>query len=716
MTNHQKNLSAIQGEWLRSLQLLQEEFEKAGDIERVKRSQSLIKKTKEGEFVIAFCGHFSAGKSTMVNELMGEELLPSSPVPTSANVVKVKTGEPYAKVGFFQSGEKIFPYPYDLAEIQTYCTNGELVDFVEISAKTKNLPEHVAILDTPGIDSVDDAHRVSTESRLYLADLVIYMMDYNHVQSLVNFEFIKNLKKLQKEVFLVINQIDKHLSRELPFSAYKRKVTQAFHEYGIEEMNIYFTTLKEESHPYNELPLLKKALTEKLGHKHSLVLQSIEKESRVLISSHLDWKRDQQKEEVQLLNAVVDSADVNRLLQGQEDLMKKDEWFQERLENFEVIFLSKLHVVLTNAKLIPYDTREYAREFLESQQLSFKLGGLFSGSKTKRVRQERLKRFHESLCANAKVSIDIHLKELLTAYLKEHDVLSDEIRREIHSFAVPITPQFLIDKIKRGAVFSSESARNYCTQIIYDVHQLYVKHSLEIIKKAEDSFRHQVIEQRNKLKEERGSYHRKLEVANRLAAIEKGNLELEQRLKNYFPPENIDLLHATEPVPFAFGNYEKKTRHSKMETVHIGQASRKLINSINVKQKRVNLSEHMKKLTAISKLLSAYPGLQETGESINKKLKKVQDRQFTIALFGAFSAGKSSFANALLGEAMLPVSPNPTTATVNEILPPDEEHKHGMIQVFYKKEAELISDINQALEIAEVQVHTIQELEELIHR
>ncbi|UTW70994.1 dynamin family protein [Anaerobacillus sp. HL2] len=38
-----------------------------------------------------------------------------------------------------------------------------------------------------------------------------------------------------------------------------------------------------------------------------------------------------------------------------------------------------------------------------------------------------------------------------------------------------------------------------------------------------------------------------------------------------------------------------------------------------------------------------------------------------ISLFGAFSAGKSSFANAILGENVLPVSPNPTTATVSTV-------------------------------------------------
>ena len=52
-------------------------------------------------------------------------------------------------------------------------------------------------MDTPGVDSTDDAHRISTESALHLADIVFYVMDYNHVQS----ELIFNL---QSNYFIIM--------------------------------------------------------------------------------------------------------------------------------------------------------------------------------------------------------------------------------------------------------------------------------------------------------------------------------------------------------------------------------------------------------------------------------------------------------------------------------------------------------------------------------
>ena len=94
-----------------------------------------------------------------------------------------------------------------------------------------------------------------------------------------------------------------------------------------------------------------------------------------------------------------------------------------------------------------------------------------------------------------------------------------------------------------------------------------------------------------------------------------------------------------------------------------------------------------------------------------------QKQTYTLALFGAFSAGKSSFANALLGANLLPVSPNPTTAVINRILPPASEHGNGTAVIFAKTEKMLIDDLNslwadeglkvQDLELAKRQAMTL---------
>ena len=163
----------------------------------------------------------------MINALLGEDLLPSSPIPTSANLVRVQRGEEYAKVRFFKGRARKYLAPYDYDKIKAYCQDGDRIAAIELSRESIGLPEHVVLMDTPGIDSADDAHRLATESAIHLADLIFYVMDYNHVQSELNFQFTRELTEAGKEVWLVINQIDKHEEAEQRGVHYARRNEEA---------------------------------------------------------------------------------------------------------------------------------------------------------------------------------------------------------------------------------------------------------------------------------------------------------------------------------------------------------------------------------------------------------------------------------------------------------------------------------------------------------
>ncbi|MDU4696011.1 MAG: dynamin family protein, partial [Paenibacillus sp.] len=61
--------------------------------------------------------------------------------------------------------------------------------------------------------------------------------------------------------------------------------------------------------------------------------------------------------------------------------------------------------------------------------------------------------------------------------------------------------------------------------------------------------------------------------------------------------------------------------------------------------------------------------------------------------FGAFSAGKSSFASALLGEAVLPVSPHPTTAAIIRVMAPSGGQRHHTAAVKFKSAEAIREDL-----------------------
>ncbi|MDB5084587.1 MAG: hypothetical protein JWN30_1473, partial [Bacilli bacterium] len=231
------------------------------------QAAELAVKADSGNLYTAFCGHFSAGKSTLVNALLGADVLPASPIPTTANVVEVRTGNPQALVTM-ASGEQIqFPLEDHLESVKRYCVEEANVKRVSIDYPSAFLPPKVVLLDTPGIDSTDAVHQVATESVLFLSDLVFYMMDYNHVQSELNFLFAKELQNRGKKFYLVVNQIDKHMDFELDFDSYQQSVEDAFAGWNVTPQAIFYTSMQEPNHPNNQFEELKTTLQTLFGQK-----------------------------------------------------------------------------------------------------------------------------------------------------------------------------------------------------------------------------------------------------------------------------------------------------------------------------------------------------------------------------------------------------------------------------------------------------------------
>ena len=72
---------------------LKKEVEKSSNTDLVKIINQVIKKIYLNQYTASFVGHFSAGKSTLINNLLEQEILPSSPVPTTSNTAIVTVSE-----------------------------------------------------------------------------------------------------------------------------------------------------------------------------------------------------------------------------------------------------------------------------------------------------------------------------------------------------------------------------------------------------------------------------------------------------------------------------------------------------------------------------------------------------------------------------------------------------------------------------------------------
>jgi small GTP-binding protein len=670
-----------------------------------KKLTQLAEKTLLQEYSVAFCGHFSAGKSTMINRLIGENILPSSPIPTSANLVKVKTGEEYAKVYFKHDKPRMYLPPYDYEQVKNYCKDGDQIEWVEISHSDSNLPKGMVILDTPGIDSTDDAHRIATESALHLSDLIFYVMDYNHVQSEVNFLFTKDLSVAGKEVYLVINQIDKHREEELSIEEFKQSVEESFRSWGVRPKGIYYTSLKQLEHPENQFEELQSFIHERINNIDIHLKESLFISLNQLAGEHLSWLEEQnasqEEHALELLNELP--------IVEQEHLEEKEVDFQHRLEvvkaehhEFLKKFENEIEKILKNAYLMPFQTRELAENFLQANQEGFKVGFLFSKQKTDAERELRLNAFYQDLSEKVSSQLDWHLRSFYQKVIEEYQIQDEEVLRLCQNYQTPFSKNLLASNVKLGAILSGEYLLNYTNDVVSEITREARKVIITILDRFSKVMEWKLAQQIKKIEMEREQIKPYLEAKIKLMEIESIITKEKMIMGDILDGKVKDLIYQTdlftqkeEDVVIIRENEQLPQSVSEPEVL----AEESLSNRQNQPIVKTNKEELVRRLKSAAKDLNTVKGFEQTSIELLEKASRIEHQGFTVALFGAFSAGKSSFANALMGADVLPVSPNPTTAAINKILPVTDQFPHGTVRVKLKNSAQLLVEVGRSLKM-----------------
>ncbi len=683
------------------------------DQENANKLVEMAHKLEKQKLYVAFAGHFSAGKSSMINKLLDEQILPTSPIPTSANLVLLEKGDEQVTL-FSAAKERIeLSGEYSIEQVKEYCKQGGEIERILIKKPYENLTEDVVIMDSPGIDSTDAAHKLSTESMLHLADVIFYVTDYNHVQSEENLSFMREMKDRNKMIFLIVNQIDKHDEKEIHFEEFRKHIEESFADVGLHPQDVFFTTLKDDSHPHNYLEKVKELIKVIIQDKNRFLDQNISESITHLLKEHIEKYEDH-----------LDLAEQNELeIRGQleKDINKKNNLLSlmKEEENKMNLLLSKAEEkvsdILKSANLIPYETREKAAAYIQSADPSFKIGFLFSKSKTEQERQNRKAELYDSLMKNTETQITWHFISLLKEFIQTYEIHDINMMQEAQSFSIKMSEQLISDAMKSGASYNNQYILTYSS----DVSDLIKKQSkfkiMSVLKKMIDSINIGRKEKIAKLKCEVEEYSTQIKYREEI-------LSRFQELANY----ESSLMKISLELTDQKVNEEKwLTEHQlykkTMKTIQIEEESQKgertkpTESSDQTSEKQFqNRDLFIQNAEQTIKRLEKMRGFRQLTDSLEGKIKNIKNRTFTVALFGAFSAGKSSFANALIGDRLLPSSPNPTTATINKIAPPTIEKSHGLVEVKLKSQELLVQEIIDNIPSLQEKSNRVEDLAQIL--
>ncbi|AFC29946.1 hypothetical protein PM3016_3080 [Paenibacillus mucilaginosus 3016] len=620
--------------------------EQAGDEENARKLKQLLAKAESGRLYLAFCGHFSAGKSSLINRLCGHQLLPSSPIPTSANIVSIVSGEAGARVIYRELGEGGSPKVDRVAleDLAEHCRNGTDIETVEIAYPIPLLGEAAALLDTPGIDSTDDAHHLATESALHLADVVFYVMDYNHVQSEINLSFTKKMTEWGKPLYLIINMVDKHREQEVSLEAYRDGVREAFASWGVRPDGIVYTSVKVPDHPASQWNRLDWLLRELISLREPLVNLSLEKSAKALAGAHAAKMAEANEPAKDAIRAQLEEGgvDIAAPQAELERLAAELARLEEMPRMLDAALRKDVAAVLDNANITPAVTRDLAHAYLESRRPGFKVGWFGSAAKTQAEREARLSALHKDFASQLETQVERHVQQAVKSRLEGQGLPLAQVTEAADRIHAEVTPAWLAAQVNEAASFGGEYTLTYSKGISAEAKALY-----------------------------------------RQAALAAGE-ELIAQLDAALQEPRAVLRGQACGAPGA------PRRPARARCARRGRGGLR---------HRAQLRQPAERLRAAAGELDGTAALASIRRSLLDKAERLGQDRFTIALFGAFSAGKSSFANALIGQRVLPVSPNPTTAAINKIMPPAPEAgwPHGTAKVRMKSRERLLDDVVYSL-------------------
>ena len=180
--------------------------------EQIKESLNLLIDTLNEPPLIAVIGQFSSGKSTFLNALLGQDILPSGLTPVTAKAVRLKFAKmPLLSVKFINGSESLLASS-DLAELNKL---GEQVSSMTLYAPSEILKE-INFIDTPGLNSLRDADTKETKNTLKKVSGAIWLSLANNAAKASELESIKEILKANDlKAICLINQKDKLSEEEL---------------------------------------------------------------------------------------------------------------------------------------------------------------------------------------------------------------------------------------------------------------------------------------------------------------------------------------------------------------------------------------------------------------------------------------------------------------------------------------------------------------------
>jgi small GTP-binding protein len=187
--------------------------------------ETRIPKLDQERFSLVVLGEFNHGKSTFVNALLGEAILPTGITPTTAVLTHLTQGKAVGATLVFESGAR---RPIQLAALGEWLTveglapketaigaakraeEGTALHHVEITHPAAILDDQLTVIDTPGVNDINEQRAEITYGYVPRADAAVFLLDATQILTASERQFLEEriLRSARDRLIFVIAKAD----------------------------------------------------------------------------------------------------------------------------------------------------------------------------------------------------------------------------------------------------------------------------------------------------------------------------------------------------------------------------------------------------------------------------------------------------------------------------------------------------------------------------
>ncbi len=166
---------------------------------------------RDNRFDLVVLGQYKRGKTTFINALLGQDLLPTAIVPLTNIATRVRYASHPSTLVTLLDG-RVDEVPLD--DLHLYTTqkgnpdNQKRVALVEVGVPAMALRDGTTVTDTPGIASIFEQNTRAAMDYVPQADAAIFLVNADPPISEAERAFLKEVRPYMAKLFFVQNKID----------------------------------------------------------------------------------------------------------------------------------------------------------------------------------------------------------------------------------------------------------------------------------------------------------------------------------------------------------------------------------------------------------------------------------------------------------------------------------------------------------------------------